>query len=202
MSSRRRPPGSRCSRHWRRCSRKRMPPGRKSGARTRPDSSLTPASVRAVDAPAAAGGSGRRRRQRHPVNDRASSWIVGGELRWTLSLGGAERARARPPRVDAAARGGAEADAGACSSARRGGDRAAPSASRRRARGPRPARRRRPGARKPAHHPRPVRCRHRRRERRAARVPSVLDADAQRASALVDAITGEATLHRALGRTP
>lgn len=29
------------------------------------------------------------------IGDRASAWIVGGELRWTLSLGGAERARLR-----------------------------------------------------------------------------------------------------------
>jgi outer membrane protein len=29
------------------------------------------------------------------LNDRVSSWLVGGELRWTFGLGGAERARAR-----------------------------------------------------------------------------------------------------------
>jgi outer membrane protein TolC len=42
-------------------------------------------------------------------NDRASSWIVGGELRWNLSLGGAELARSRAA-MEARARAAAEAE--------------------------------------------------------------------------------------------
>ena len=43
------------------------------------------------------------------INDRASSWMVGGELRWSLSLGGADRARTAAAAA-AVARAEAEAD--------------------------------------------------------------------------------------------
>ena len=43
------------------------------------------------------------------INDRASSWLVGGEVRWTFSLGGAELAQTKAA-IGAAARAHAEAD--------------------------------------------------------------------------------------------
>jgi outer membrane protein TolC len=43
------------------------------------------------------------------INDRASSWLVGGEVRWTISLGGAELAQTKAA-IAAAARARAEAD--------------------------------------------------------------------------------------------
>jgi outer membrane protein TolC len=42
-------------------------------------------------------------------DDRASAWIAGGEVRWTFSAGGAERARQKAA-VEAAARASAESD--------------------------------------------------------------------------------------------
>jgi outer membrane protein TolC len=134
------------------------------------------------------------------VNDRASSWIAGGELRWALSVGGAERAREQAASA-AAARAAAEADDVRSAvhvevvSALRSLQSAAARASVGRA-----------AADQARESQRIVR------ERFDAGLAgvndvlrasaAVLDADVQRASAVVDAITGEAMLRRALGRTP
>lgn len=132
-------------------------------------------------------------------NDRASSWMVGGELRWSLSLGGAERARTESAAA-AAARAGAEADEARATvqvevvsalrrleaaRARQTVGRAAVDQSR--------------------ESQRIIRDRF---EAGLAGVndllrasAAVLDADAQRTSALLDTVNSEAMLRRALGRT-
>ena len=132
-------------------------------------------------------------------NDRASSWMVGGELRWSLSLGGAERARTEAAAA-AAARAGAEADEARATvqvevvsalrrleaaRARQTVGRAAVDQSR--------------------ESQRIIRDRF---EAGLAGVndllrasAAVLDADAQRTSALLDTVNSEAMLRRALGRT-
>ena len=115
-----------------RCSRRRTPPGRSSGAPPRPN--------KLADAGAAPGARGARfrRSRRRPAfdvsgtsfTDRASSWIVGGELRWTFSTGGAELAQRRrpPPRGRARARRSRRC---ASRGARRGRQRAPPARDRR-----------------------------------------------------------------------
>jgi outer membrane protein TolC len=134
------------------------------------------------------------------INDRASSWIAGGELRWALSLGGAQRAREQVASA-ATVRAAAEADDARSVvhveviSALRRLQSAAARASVGRA-----------AADQARESQRIVR------ERFDAGLAgvndvlrasaAVLDADAQRASAVVDAITGEAMLRQALGRTP
>lgn len=133
-------------------------------------------------------------------NDRASSWIVGGELRWNLSLGGAELARSRAA-GEARVRAAAEAeDARAAvhvevvtafrrleaADARQDAGRAAVDQARERQR--------------------IIRDRF---EAGVAGVTDVLqasgavmEAEAQRVSAVVDAIAAEASLRRAIGRHP
>jgi len=134
------------------------------------------------------------------INDRTSSWIAGGELRWALSLGGAQRAREQVATA-AAVRAAAEAEETRAAvhveviSALRSLQSAAARASVGRA-----------AADQARESQRIVRDRF---DAGLAGVndmlrasAAVLDAEAQRASAVVDAITGEAMLRRALGRTP
>ena len=131
-------------------------------------------------------------------SDRASSWIVGGELRWNVSLGGAETARAKAA-AEARIRAAAEAeDARAAvhvevvtafrrleaAGAREAAGRAAVEQSRER-----------------------LRIIRDRFEAGLAPVTDVLqassavtEAEARRVSAVVDTITGEANLRRATGR--
>jgi outer membrane protein TolC len=133
------------------------------------------------------------------INDRASSWMVGGELRWSLSLGGAERAR-----TDAAAAAAARADAEA-DEARATVQVEVVSALRRLE----AARARQTAGRAAIDQSRESqRIIRDRFEAGLAGVndllrasAAVFDADAQRTSALVDTINGEAMLRRALGRT-
>ena len=131
-------------------------------------------------------------------NDRASSWLVGGELRWTFSLGGAERARPtrrpRPAHARAPSRRGAGGRAG------RSGQRAAPSRV-----GACAAGGRRAAVDQARESQRIIRDRF---DAGIAGVndvlrasTAVLDADTQRVSALVDALSSDAMLRRALGRT-
>jgi outer membrane protein len=133
-------------------------------------------------------------------NDRASAWLVGGELRWTFSTGGAERAQVRAA-TEAAARARAERDevraavhVDVVSALRR-----LEAARARQATG-------RAAVDQARESQRIVRDRF---EAGVASVNDVLrastallDADANRISALVDAIVGEAMLARSLGRTP
>jgi outer membrane protein len=132
--------------------------------------------------------------------DRASSWIVGGELRWTFATGGAELAAIRAAAASTV-RANAEADdvraavhVDVVSALRR-----LESARAREAAG-------RAAVEQARESQRIIRDRF-----DAGIVPvndvlrastSVLDADANRTSALVDAIVAAATLRRALGRTP
>lgn len=134
------------------------------------------------------------------IDDRASSWLVGGEVRWTFSLGGAELAQ-RAAAVAAAARARAEADA-----ARSTVQVEVVSALRRleAARGRQAVGR---AALDQARESQRII-----RDRFDAGVAgvndvlrastAVLDADTQRVSALVDAMNGDAMLRHALGRAP
>jgi outer membrane protein TolC len=132
-------------------------------------------------------------------NDRASSWMLGGELRWSLSLGGAERARTEAAAAGAA-RAGAEAD-----EARATVQVEVVSALRRLE----AARARQTVGRAMVDQSRESqRIIRDRFEAGLAGVndllrasAAVLDADAQRTSALLDTINSEAMLRRALGRT-
>jgi outer membrane protein len=134
------------------------------------------------------------------INDRASSWLVGGEVRWTFSLGGAELAQ-RKAAIEAAARARAEAD-----DARSAVHVEVVSALRRLE----AARARQAVGRaavEQAHESQRII-----RDRFDAGLvgvndvlrasTAVLDADTQRVSALVDAMNSEAMLRRALGRHP
>jgi outer membrane protein TolC len=133
------------------------------------------------------------------INDRASSWMVGGEVRWSLSLGGAERARIEGAAA-AANRAAAEAD-----EARATVQVEVVSALRRLE----AARARETVGRAAVDQSRE--SQRIIRDRFEAGLAgtndllrasaAVLDADAQRTSALVDTINGEAMLRRALGRT-
>jgi len=133
------------------------------------------------------------------INDRASSWMVGGELRWSLSLSGADRARTEAAAA-AAARAAAEADEARATvhvevvsalrrleaaRARQTVGRAAVDQSR--------------------ESQRIIRDRFEAGLAGANDLlrasAAVLDADAQRTSALVDTINGAAMLRRALGRS-
>ena len=132
-------------------------------------------------------------------NDRASTWLVGGELRWTFSTGGAELAQMKAA-TEAGARARAEhEDARAAvqvevvSALRR-----LETARARQAAG-------RAAVDQARESQRIVRDRF---EAGMASVndvlqasTAVLDADSNRTSALVDAIVSEAMLRRALGRT-
>jgi outer membrane protein TolC len=132
-------------------------------------------------------------------NDRASSWMVGGEVRWSLSLGGAERARIEGAAA-AANRAAAEAD-----EARATVQVEVVSALRRLE----AARARETVGRAAVDQSRE--SQRMIRDRFEAGLAgtndllrasaAVLDADAQRTSALVDTINGAAMLRRALGRT-
>lgn len=133
------------------------------------------------------------------INDRASSWLVGGEVRWTFSLGGAELAQTKAA-IEAAARARAEADdtrsavhVEVVSALRR-----LEAARARQAVG-------RAAVEQARESQRIIRDRF-----DAGLVgvndvlrasTAVLDADTQRVSALVDAMNSEAMLRRALGRT-
>ena len=133
------------------------------------------------------------------INDRASSWLVGGEVRWTFSLGGAELAQTKAA-IAAEARARAEADA-----ARSAVHVEVVSALRRLE----AARARQAVGRTAVDQARESQRIIRDRfdaglvgvndVLRAS--TAVLDADAQRVSALVDALTGDAMLRHALGRT-
>jgi outer membrane protein len=134
------------------------------------------------------------------ISERASSWIVGGELRWSFSTGGAERARVAAA-GEAASRAGAELDdvraavqvdvvsalrRGASARARQDAGRAAVAQAR--------------------ESQRIIRDRF---DAGLASVADVLrastavqDAEVHRVSALVDALTSHAQLRRALGRNP
>jgi outer membrane protein TolC len=132
------------------------------------------------------------------INDRASSWIVGGEVRWNLSLGGGERAVEKAA-VNAVARAQAEAD-----DVRSAIHVEVVSALRRRQAAAARAMVGRAAVDQARESQRIIRDRF---DAGLAGVndvlrasQAVLDADAQRASALVDTITGEAMLRRALGR--
>jgi outer membrane protein len=132
------------------------------------------------------------------VNDRASSWLIGGEVRWTFSLGGAELSQTRAAAA-AVARARAEADDArsavhveVVSALRR-----LEAARARQAVG-------RVAAEQARESQRIIRDRF---EAGLVSVndvlrasTSVLDADTQSTSALVDAMVGEALLRRALGR--
>jgi outer membrane protein TolC len=133
-------------------------------------------------------------------DDRASAWLVGAEVRWSFSLGGAELARTRAA-AEAATRAAAEAeDARAAvevevvtalrrlqaANARRAAGRAAVDQARE-----------------------SLRITRDRFDAGLATATDVLrassaavDAEARRVSAAVDAIVAEAMLRRALGRTP
>lgn len=134
-----------------------------------------------------------------PMN-RASSWLVGGELRWTLSTGGAERAHVRAAAASGVRARAATADARAAvqveivAAARRlDAARARQTVGR--------------AAVEQAHESqRIVRDRY-----EAGLLPvndmlrasaAVLDAEARRVDALVDAFTSAAALERAVGRLP
>ncbi len=134
------------------------------------------------------------------VADRASAWIVGGEVRWMLSLGGAERARLAAESA-AATRASAEADeAGAAVHVE------VVTALRRLE----TARARETVGRTALDQARESQ-RILRDRFDAGMAPvgdvlrassAVLDADAQRTAALVDAMVGDAMLRRAVGREP
>jgi outer membrane protein TolC len=133
-------------------------------------------------------------------NDRASSWLVGGEVRWNVSLGGAERAQ-RAAAAEAGTRAHAEAEdtrsavrVEVVSALRR-----LEAARARLAVG-------RAAVDQAAESQRIIRDRF---DAGLAGVndvlrasTAVLDADTQRVSALVDAMSSDAMLRRALGRTP
>ncbi len=133
------------------------------------------------------------------INDRASSWLVGGEVRWTFSLGGAELAQTKAA-IEAAARARAEAD-----DARSAVHVEVVSALRRLE----AARARQAVGRAAVEQARE--SQRIIRDRFDAGIvgvndvlrasTAVLDADTQRISALVDAMSSEAMLRRALGRT-
>jgi outer membrane protein len=132
------------------------------------------------------------------INDRASSWIVGGEVRWHVSLGGAERAQTRAA-IQASARARADAD-----DARSAVHVEVVSALRRLAAAR--ARQAVGGAavEQARESQRIIRDRF---DAGLAGVndvlrasTAVLDADTQRVSALVDAMSSDAMLRRALGR--
>lgn len=133
------------------------------------------------------------------INDRASSWLVGGEVRWTFSLGGAELAQTTAA-IAAAARARAEAD-----DARSAVHVEVVSALRRLE----AARARQAVGRAAVDQARE--SQRIIRDRFDAGIvgvndvlrasTAVLDAETQRVSALVDATDSEAMLRRALGRT-
>ena len=131
--------------------------------------------------------------------DRASSWIVGGEVRWSVSLGGAERAQTRAA-IEASTRARAEADDARSAvhvevvSALRRLD----AARARQAVG-------RAAVDQARESQRIIRDRF---DAGLAGInevlrasTAVLDAEMQRVSALVDAMSGDAMLRHALGRT-
>ena len=134
------------------------------------------------------------------VSDRAAAWIVGGEARWNLSLGGAQLARVKAA-TEARLRAAAEVDAARAAAHvdvvtafhRR------QSASARQAAG-------RAAVEQARESQRIVRNRF---EAGLATVTDVLrassalvDAETQRVSAIVDAMVSDAMLNRALGRRP
>jgi outer membrane protein TolC len=133
-------------------------------------------------------------------NDRASAWLVGAEVRWNLSLGGAEAARLRAA-TDARNRAAAEADD------RRAAVQVEVVAALRRLQAANARRSAGLAAVDQARESqRMIRDRF---EAGLATVTDVLrassavvDAESQRVSAAVDAMVGEATLRRALGRFP
>ncbi len=132
--------------------------------------------------------------------DRASSWIVGAEARWNLSFGGAERARLRAAAA-AETRAAAEAD-----EARAGVHVEVVTALRRLQAADARLAAGRAAVRQAQEAERIVRDRF---EAGLATVTdllratsAVLDADAQRSSASVDALVADAQLRRALGRQP
>jgi outer membrane protein TolC len=133
-------------------------------------------------------------------DDRASAWLVGGELRWTFSTGGAERARIKSA-AQAAARARAESE-----EAKAAVHVEVMSALRRLE----AARARQVAGRAAVEQARESeRIIRNRFEAGIASVSdvlrastAVLDADSNRVTALVDATVSEATLRRALGRTP
>jgi outer membrane protein TolC len=132
-------------------------------------------------------------------DDRASAWLVGGEVRWSLSLGGAEAARLRAA-TEARSRAAAEAED------RRAAVQVEVVAALRRLQAA--------NARKAAGRATVDQTRESQRITRdrfeaglatvtdVLRASSaVLDAESQRVSAVVDAMVSEAALHRALGRS-
>lgn len=133
------------------------------------------------------------------INDRASSWLVGGDVRWTFSLGGAELAQTKAA-IEATARARAEAD-----DARSAVHVEVVSALRRLE----ATRARQAAGRAAADQARE--SQRIIRDRFDAGIvgvndvlrasTAVLDADTQRITALVDALSSEAMLRRALGRT-
>jgi outer membrane protein TolC len=134
------------------------------------------------------------------IDDRASSWLIGGEVRWTFSLGGAELAQTKAA-IEAAARARAEAD-----DARSAVQVEVVSALRRLE----AARARQAVGRAAVEQARE--SQRIIRDRFDAGLVGVsdvlrastamLDADTQRIAALVDAMSSEAMLRRALGRHP
>lgn len=132
--------------------------------------------------------------------DRASSWMVGGEVAWSLSLGGAERARARAAASAAAAADALTADARAAVHL----DVVAAMAGLESARARVEA-----GRRALADATERERITRNRYDAGLAGATDVLaaaaarlDADAERVAALVDATMARAELDRALGRPP
>jgi outer membrane protein TolC len=133
-------------------------------------------------------------------NDRASAWLVGAEVRWNLSLGGAEAARLRAA-TDARSRAAAEAED------RRAAVQVEVVSALRRLEAARA--RRAAGLATVDQARESQRITRDRFEAGLATVTDVLrassavvDAESQRVSAVVDAMVSEATLRRALGRSP
>jgi outer membrane protein TolC len=133
-------------------------------------------------------------------NDRASAWLVGAEVRWSLSLGGAETARLRAA-TDARSRAAAEAED------RRAAVQVEVVAALRRLQAANA--RRAAGLAAVDQARESQRITRDRFEAGLATVTDVLrassavvDAESQRVSAVVDAMVSEATLRRAIGRSP
>jgi outer membrane protein TolC len=133
-------------------------------------------------------------------NDRASAWLIGAEVRWNLSLGGAEAARLRAA-TDARSRAAAEAED------RRAAVQVEVVTALRRLQAANA--RRTAGLAAVDQARESQRITRDRFEAGLATVTDVLrassavmDAESQRVSAVVDAMVSEATLRRALGRSP
>ena len=133
-------------------------------------------------------------------NDRSSAWLIGAEVRWNLSLGGAEAARLRAA-TDARSRAAAEAED------RRAAVQVEVVAALRRLQAANA--RRTAGLAAVDQARESQRITRNRFEAGLATVTdvlrassAVLEADSQRVSAVIDAMVSEATLRRALGRSP